>query len=147
MATVLNHPADHLTGCRFSNVKKIIATKQPGQGTNDRQGQDGKWAIVVPPSVLGLLSDGDLALNVTLTDAAGNHPADHLTGCRFSNVKKIIATKQPGQGTNDRHGTVGQDGKWAIVVPPSVLGLLSDGDLALNVTLTDAPDRLPLQQC
>ncbi|MCL9651615.1 Ig-like domain-containing protein [Pantoea agglomerans] len=35
-------------------------------------GQDGKWAIVVPPSVLGLLSDGNLALDVTLTDAAGN---------------------------------------------------------------------------
>ncbi|MGK3141503.1 Ig-like domain-containing protein [Pantoea sp. C2G6] len=35
-------------------------------------GQDGKWAIVVPPSVLGVLSDGDLAVNVTLTDAAGN---------------------------------------------------------------------------
>ncbi|TPW42840.1 Ig-like domain-containing protein [Mixta tenebrionis] len=35
-------------------------------------GQDGKWAIVVPPSVLGLLQDGDIDLNLTLTDAAGN---------------------------------------------------------------------------
>jgi hypothetical protein len=35
-------------------------------------GQDGKWAIVVPPSVLGLLQDGNIDLNLTLTDAAGN---------------------------------------------------------------------------
>jgi hypothetical protein len=35
-------------------------------------GQNGQWAIVVPPEVLGLLSDGNLALDVTLTDAAGN---------------------------------------------------------------------------
>ncbi|MDU4092361.1 MAG: Ig-like domain-containing protein, partial [Pantoea sp.] len=37
-----------------------------------RVGQDGKWAIVVPPSVLELLQDGDIDLNLTLTDAAGN---------------------------------------------------------------------------
>ncbi|KGD76145.1 Ig-like domain-containing protein [Pantoea vagans] len=35
-------------------------------------GQDGKWAIVVPPAVLDLVTDGNLAVNVTLTDAAGN---------------------------------------------------------------------------
>ncbi|KAA5949818.1 Ig-like domain-containing protein [Pantoea sp. Bo_2] len=35
-------------------------------------GQDGKWAIVVPPAVLDLVTDGNLAVDVTLTDAAGN---------------------------------------------------------------------------
>lgn len=35
-------------------------------------GQDGKWAIIVPPAVLDLVTDGNLAVNVTLTDAAGN---------------------------------------------------------------------------
>ncbi|WP_414148391.1 Ig-like domain-containing protein [Erwinia sp. BNK-24-b] len=35
-------------------------------------GQDGRFALVVPPSLLGLLSDGDTTLNLTLTDAAGN---------------------------------------------------------------------------
>lgn len=35
-------------------------------------GQDGQWAIVVPPNVLDLLTDGELALDITLTDAAGN---------------------------------------------------------------------------
>ncbi|YCH29388.1 Ig-like domain-containing protein [Erwinia sp. D4-22] len=35
-------------------------------------GQDGKWAILVPPSVLELLQDGDIDLDLTLTDAAGN---------------------------------------------------------------------------
>lgn len=35
-------------------------------------GQDGKWAIVVPPAVLDRVTDGNLAVNVTLTDAAGN---------------------------------------------------------------------------
>ncbi|WP_337010030.1 Ig-like domain-containing protein [Pantoea sp. AS142] len=35
-------------------------------------GQEGKWAIVVPPAVLDLVTDGNLSVNVTLTDAAGN---------------------------------------------------------------------------
>ncbi|MEY8772585.1 Ig-like domain-containing protein [Erwinia sp. ACCC 02193] len=35
-------------------------------------GQDGRFALVVPPSLLGLLSDGDTALNIVLTDGAGN---------------------------------------------------------------------------
>jgi len=35
-------------------------------------GQDGKWAIVVPPNLLQLLDDGNIGLNLTLTDAAGN---------------------------------------------------------------------------
>ncbi|QKJ87898.1 hypothetical protein PMPD1_2964 [Paramixta manurensis] len=35
-------------------------------------GQDGKWAIIVPPNILGLLADGDINLNLTLSDAAGN---------------------------------------------------------------------------
>lgn len=35
-------------------------------------GQDGRFALVVPPSLLGLLSDGPTTLDLVLTDAAGN---------------------------------------------------------------------------
>ena len=35
-------------------------------------GQDGKWAIVVPPSLLQLLDDGTIPLALTVTDAYGN---------------------------------------------------------------------------
>ena len=35
-------------------------------------GQDGRWAVLVPPSVLGLLTDGNYDISLTLSDVAGN---------------------------------------------------------------------------
>ena len=65
--------AQTITGTATSaGVGATVAVTIGGTTLTSAVGQDGKWAIVVPPSVLGLLSDGELALNVTLTDAAGN---------------------------------------------------------------------------
>ncbi|MGG6184323.1 Ig-like domain-containing protein, partial [Pantoea allii] len=65
--------AQTITGTATSaGVGATVAVTLGGTTLTSTVGQDGKWAIVVPPSVLGLLSDGELAVNVTLTDAAGN---------------------------------------------------------------------------
>ncbi|MGP2503014.1 Ig-like domain-containing protein [Pantoea ananatis] len=65
--------AQTITGTATSaGVGATVAVTIGGTTLTSAVGQDGKWAIVVPPSVLGLLGDGELALNVTLTDAAGN---------------------------------------------------------------------------
>ena len=55
-----------------AGVGAIVSVVVGGTSLTASVGQDGKWAIVVPPNVLDLLTDGQLALDVTLTDAAGN---------------------------------------------------------------------------
>ena len=55
-----------------AGIGATVALTLGGTTLTANVGQDGKWAIVVPPSVLGLLQDGDIDLNLTLTDAAGN---------------------------------------------------------------------------
>ncbi len=65
--------AQTITGTATSaGVGATVAVTIGGTTLTSAVGQDGKWAIVVPPNVLGLISDGQLALDVTLTDAAGN---------------------------------------------------------------------------
>lgn len=53
-------------------------------------GQDGQWAIVVPPSVLELLQDGTIALDLTLTDAAGNQRTVSETVTAIVNNTPVI---------------------------------------------------------
>ncbi|MCP1205135.1 Ig-like domain-containing protein [Pantoea sp. B550] len=55
-----------------AGVGATVSVVLGGSTLSASVGQDGKWAIVVPPAVLDLVTDGNLAVNVTLTDAAGN---------------------------------------------------------------------------
>ncbi|WP_338152918.1 Ig-like domain-containing protein [Chimaeribacter coloradensis] len=55
-----------------AGIGATVAVTLGGTTLTADVGQNGQFAIVVPPSVLGLLSDGPLAVDVTLTDAAGN---------------------------------------------------------------------------
>ncbi|WP_275553825.1 Ig-like domain-containing protein [Mixta sp. Marseille-Q2659] len=55
-----------------AGIGATVALTLGGTTLTAAVGQDGKWAIVVPPSVLELLQDGNIDLNLTLTDAAGN---------------------------------------------------------------------------
>ena len=70
--------ADTAVGQTISGVAEsagigaTVALTLGGTTLSAAVGQDGKWAIVVPPSVLELLQDGDIDLALTLTDAAGN---------------------------------------------------------------------------
>nr|WP_277619655.1 Ig-like domain-containing protein [Winslowiella iniecta] len=70
--------ADTLIGQTISGVATsagmgaIVELTLGGTTLSAAVGQDGKWAIVVPPNLLQLLGDGDIDLDLTLTDAAGN---------------------------------------------------------------------------
>ncbi|WHQ76584.1 Ig-like domain-containing protein [Pantoea sp. Lij88] len=65
--------AQTISGTALSaGVGATVSVVLGGTTLSASVGQDGKWAIVVPPAVLDLLTDGNLAVNVTLTDAAGN---------------------------------------------------------------------------
>ncbi|PLR38985.1 Ig-like domain-containing protein [Chimaeribacter arupi] len=55
-----------------AGIGATVAVTLGGTTLTADVGQNGQFAIVVPPDVLGLLSDGNLALDITLTDAAGN---------------------------------------------------------------------------
>ncbi|SFN17405.1 Ig-like domain (group 3) [Candidatus Pantoea varia] len=65
--------AQTISGTALSaGVGATVSVVLGGTTLSASVGQDGKWAIVVPPAVLDLVTDGQLALSVTLTDAAGN---------------------------------------------------------------------------
>lgn len=65
--------AQVITGVATSaGIGAIVSLEIGGTTLEANVGQDGKFALIVPPSVLGLLSGGDLELNLVLTDAAGN---------------------------------------------------------------------------
>jgi len=65
--------AQTITGVATSaGIGATVSLALGGTTLTANVGQDGRFALVVPPSLLGLLSDGDTALNIVLTDAAGN---------------------------------------------------------------------------
>ena len=65
--------AQTITGLATSaGIGATVSLTLGGTTLSANVGQDGRFALVVPPSLLGLLSDGDTALNIVLTDAAGN---------------------------------------------------------------------------
>ncbi|WP_380179373.1 Ig-like domain-containing protein [Kalamiella sp. sgz302252] len=65
--------AQTITGLATSaGIGATVSLELGGTTLTANVGQDGRFALVVPPSLLGLLSDGDTALNIVLTDAAGN---------------------------------------------------------------------------
>lgn len=65
--------AQTITGLVASpGVGATVSLTLGGTTTTANVGQDGKFALVVPPSVLGLLQPGETSLNLVLTDAAGN---------------------------------------------------------------------------
>ena len=55
-----------------AGVGAIVSVEIGGTTLSAAVGQDGQWAIVVPPTLLDLVTNGNLALDITLTDAAGN---------------------------------------------------------------------------
>lgn len=65
--------AQTITGLATSaGIGATVSLDIGGTTLSARVGQDGKFAIIVPPDVLGLLQPGDTELNLVLTDAAGN---------------------------------------------------------------------------
>ncbi|PKH24382.1 hemagglutinin [Enterobacterales bacterium CwR94] len=55
-----------------AGIGATVSLTLGGTTLSAKVGQDGKWAIIVPPSVLGLLSDGNLNLDIKITDDYGN---------------------------------------------------------------------------
>ncbi|MBP2167601.1 hypothetical protein J2125_000793 [Erwinia toletana] len=55
-----------------AGVGATVALTIGGTTLTAAVGQDGKWAIVVPPTLLDVFNDGNIALQLTLTDAYGN---------------------------------------------------------------------------
>lgn len=65
--------AQTITGLVASpGVGATVSLTVGGTTTTANVGQDGRFALVVPPSVLGLLQPGETSLNLVLTDSAGN---------------------------------------------------------------------------
>ncbi|WP_338557206.1 Ig-like domain-containing protein [Erwinia sp. E_sp_B04_8] len=65
--------AQTITGLATSaGIGATVSLDIGGTTLSARVGQDGKFAIIVPPDVLGLLEPGETNLNLVLTDAAGN---------------------------------------------------------------------------
>ncbi|WP_168195811.1 Ig-like domain-containing protein [Nissabacter sp. SGAir0207] len=73
-----------------AGVGATVSVNLGGTNLTAAVGQNGQWAIVVPPSVLQALTDGDLAVNVTLTDAAGNSRSVSQTVTTIINNVPVI---------------------------------------------------------
>ncbi|WP_459176032.1 Ig-like domain-containing protein [Ewingella americana] len=81
--TVLN-AAGALLGQTLSGVTTdagvgaVVSVQVGGQTVSANVGANGAWSLVIPPTLLANLADGPLALNLTVTDAAGNSKVDVL---------------------------------------------------------------------
>ena len=65
--------AQTITGLvRSPGIGATVSLEVGGTTLTANVGQDGNFALIVPPNLLGLLQPGDTTLNLVLTDAAGN---------------------------------------------------------------------------
>ena len=61
-----------------AGVGAVVSVQVGGQTVSANVGANGAWSLVIPPTLLANLADGPLALNLTVTDAAGNSKVDVL---------------------------------------------------------------------
>jgi len=64
--------AQTISGTAAGALGGTVSVVVNGTTITSTVGQDGKWTLVVPPNVLGGLTNGDIGLNVVVTDSAGN---------------------------------------------------------------------------
>jgi len=127
---------------------------------------DGVFSIPLAAAEIALLASGTNVLSVRVNDVNGNQGSAALTVSKVLNtlalavdplfdngflskadllVDHVItgtgtigATVSLSLGGQNLTATVGQDGKWSLAIPSSALSGVTDGNLALNVVVSDA---------
>ncbi|WP_029593402.1 Ig-like domain-containing protein [Franconibacter pulveris] len=127
---------------------------------------DGRWSLTLPPAVLSQLAQGELAVSVTATDAAGNSvgnsaslqvdtlpPPVTVTAVTDDNLLNLIETRLPIDvaGTAEPgaqivvsynnlswSATADGEGNWLITIPADTLSEMANGLYPLTVSATDA---------
>lgn len=133
---------------------------------------DGEWSFTIPAETLQTLPQGEIQLDVTATDVAGNSNTsavnfivdtlaasltvnaftedDFLSNDEKNSDQLLSGTTSAEAGEvvtimlngQQYQATVGEDGTWSTIIPSSALEALAAGNVTVSVSVSDADGQI-----